>query len=412
MSLTAQNGSSTSTLPLTVVGCDFRIASSGLREMLMTDRSFREDLNTAIRNMDPSAGLAVLETCNRMEWIVSTDSPNWMADLLQAQIIDRWTKRLPPGQEPPIPYMHCGEAAIQHVFRVVIGQESLASGEAQIAGQFQQSFERARKEGTSNIILNGLSSFAGRIAKSAYKIGYRSNARTGIHGLIQTFFRSKLGDTKNKTILVAGMGTIGRKTASVLEHSGCRVVLFNRTISEKHHGTWLPLSKLPQHLEDADAVVIATGAFAPVFESNRFWETGRKTPLVVMDIGVPSQVDPEIATFPHIEYRTIDALERVYQTDSAVKFLEKLDCEIAKETVRFKQFCNARNIVTLLDTIHQKRNEYIQKHIPVNIHDHFSEWDETIRRKTEKVMQQMIRQYANDLFSTIHTALEDFRNAS
>jgi glutamyl-tRNA reductase len=412
MSLTAHYGTPAAPLPLTVVGCDFRIASSALREMLLTNKSIRRELVKAIRNIDASAGLVVLETCNRMEWIVSSDSPHWMADLLQAQIIDRWSKRLPPGRTPPNPYIHCSEEAFQHVFRVVIGQESLATGEAQIAGQFQQAFEQARQEGTSNIILNGLSSFAGRIAKSAYKIGYRSNARTGVHGLVLTYIKKKLGDPKGKTILLAGMGSIGRKTASLLEQSGCRVTPFNRSISDKHSGTWLPLSDLPAKIMDAHAVVVATGAFTPVFQINSYWESTRESPLPVMDIGVPSQVDPEIADLPHIDYRTIDALEEVSQTDLSVQCTEKLEQEITRETTRFRQFCQARNIVTLLDTIHQKRNEYIQKHIPVNIHDHFSEWDETIRKKTEKVMQQLIREYANDLFSTIHTALEDFRNAS
>ena len=96
--------------------------------------------------------------------------------------------------------------------------ESLAVGEAQIAGQFQAALNRAQEEKTTSPILNRLSHIAGRIAKSGYRIGFRSNYKQGIHGLVIKFLHNYYGEKIGKKyILVVGMGEIGRKTSGLLE---------------------------------------------------------------------------------------------------------------------------------------------------------------------------------------------------
>jgi len=90
-------------IPLAVVGCDFRIASTPLRERLVSTDEQRAELFQAIRRIDPEAGFAALETCNRVEWIVSTENPRWMAELLKARVIALWNEAFAGRAEIPEP---------------------------------------------------------------------------------------------------------------------------------------------------------------------------------------------------------------------------------------------------------------------------------------------------------------------
>ena len=106
-------------IPLSVVGCDFRRASSRWRSRLVLDeaelRAFHEELR-ATGSVD---GLVALQTCNRNEWISAGTNPSWAAGLLSAQMKHRvgavtasWF----------LPYVHTGEDALRHLFRVALGR--------------------------------------------------------------------------------------------------------------------------------------------------------------------------------------------------------------------------------------------------------------------------------------------------
>ena len=76
-------------VPLVVAGCDFRVASATWRNRLLLDGDQRAELTRALGEACDAQGLVVLETCNRVEWIVASKSPRWAGELLRAQMVDR-----------------------------------------------------------------------------------------------------------------------------------------------------------------------------------------------------------------------------------------------------------------------------------------------------------------------------------
>ncbi len=400
-------------VPLAVTGCDYRIAPTRLREVLVSDRSSRLRLHEAIRKVDASAGLAVLETCNRVEWIVSTDVPCWMADLLAAQMTAVWKKALPDIRDFPRPYIHVDTDAVRHILRVVAGMESLAVGEAQVAGQFQRALNRAIRENTSALFINGLGTTAGRVAKAARAIGFRSNRYRGIHALTAALIRKELpGDGGDLPVAVAGMGEIGRKTAAILEEDGRHVRRFNRTVSPVGSGAVSPLSELGEFAASAAVVVLATGApSGGIFRIEDLALDQREAPLLVVDIGIPRQLARSAAEHPLADVRTVDDLESLQSGTLNPVPVNRMDAVIRDETDRFVSFCRARNVVELLDMIHRKRKDYISTEIPRILAGKLKNTDESVRRQVEDLMKQLIREYANDIFNSIHTALDDYRRA-
>jgi len=265
-------------------------------------------------------------------------------------------------------------------------------------------------ERTASIITNGLSSAAGRIAKAATRAGFRSNVFQGIHGLVLNHIQYHCTNPLHtRTIAVAGMGEIGRKTVAVLqENTPANILRFNRTVQTNDKGI-LPLDSLNDHLPNIHILVTATGARTPVFTPESLQLKLRKLPLHIIDIGIPRQVDPVVTRHPGITLITVDDLDPGTGPDPTAE--TTMEQEIETEVARFRRFCLARDMVGLLDTIHQKRKDYIRRVIPALLDRELSGIGRSDKKRIETAMQQVIREYANDIFNSIHTALDDYRSA-
>lgn len=395
-------------IPLVTVGCDFRSANVIFRERLVTTPEERQILFRGIASVEPGAGFASLETCNRVEWIVSTANPEWISSLLTAQMVQRWQRGLPDAASYPLPRTYVGRDAALHLLRVAAGLESLAAGEAQIAGQFQDALGRAREEKTSSPILNGLAKHAGRLAKTGARIGYRSDHTRGIHGITAEFLRVYFGgDARGKSVAVIGMGSIGRKTAEALEqHLGVKVTRINRTVGERHKNEWKSLAELSSIIPECSALVIATGALSPVLGAQHFGNaTAHK--ILVMDIGIPRQVANDAQSLDCVEYKNLDDLIGI--SGAHKNGLETpMEAEAEKEADMFRRFCVERNIVSLLEDTQRLREEFIYDQIPSIVESELSFLEPEARKQVEIAMKQLISSYSYSSFNAIHSALEKY----
>ena len=397
-------------VPLAVVSSDFRVAATQFREKLVSTTEIRRALFQAVRRIDPMAGFLVLETCNRTEWIASTENPSWMSELLRAHMISVWEETLPGLPSYPIPKAYLNAEAANHVYRLVVGLESLAAGEAQIAGQFQNAMVLARQEHTLSPLLNRLGCGAGRLAKAGFRMGFRSNHRRGIHGLVQLFLQRQLcGVRPPRRVAVVGMGEIGRKIAQLLQESDeLRVVRVNRTVRPEHQGKWHALDDLPSLSGGLDALVVATGSMRPVVTQAQLALASRISALPIIDIGVPRQVDAAVQSDPMVLYRNIDSLLDLPRGEIEPETLQRVAAEVEKETQRFLRFCMERDMVLLLDRIHQGRQEFSTSRIPELMASSLSDLDEKTRAKVERVIKKSIDDYASEIHLALQLALEGF----
>lgn len=394
-------------IPIALVGCDFRIAPTALREKLMTTPRERTELVESIRKMDNDAGLLVLETCNRNEWIISSSIPEWIAELLSAKMLHCRQKHFPDCNLPD-PYVYIGKESVKHILRVVLGMESLATGEAQIAGQFQRAVKQAQLEQTSSSILNMLSAVAGRIAKAGYKLGFRSDHQQGIHGLTVRFLENYFQEVCcDKKIIVMGMGEIGRKTAFLVEERlQCKVIRLNRTVKPQHKNIWHPLHALKDLSSQADVLITSTGSVNPIVKKDDIncRDDGRK--LLIMDLGIPRQVEADVGKMEHTDYRTIDDLMDLNDDAEKTGYIDMLERKIERAAMRFRRYCAESEMAFLLNALHQKRQEFVRKFIPAYIQEKLGDMNEKDRKKIETAMKQVISEYSNDVFTSIHETLE------
>jgi len=397
-------------IPLIVIGYDFRSASSILREKLVSTEKGRKHLFNEIRKLDNSAGILILETCNRLEWIVSTRLPEWIAEILKARMIDLLQRHFPELEDLPSPYIYTEKEAVIHVLRVVVGLESLATGEAQIAGQFHSALKNTQKEKTSSPVINRLGHIAGRIAKSGYKIGFRSNYRQGIHGMaVKYLSRIFPEDLNNKKVIVAGMGEIGKKVVNLLEESvKCEVIPVNRTIKPAHKKIWFKFTNLKELSKNADAIIIATGAHSPVLNESMITHNSRISRFHILDLGIPRQVSESLRKMPEVKYSNIDDLLELGESRNDKIHLADLDKEIMSEYRDFRQFCRSREMSAILSEIHSGRLELTHNRIPDFVKSELSVLGDKKRKQVEKSLNKFILDYSSNLFKIFHKTMDDY----
>ena len=398
--------------PLAVIGCDFRTASPQMRGELMLTADERHSLLQAMRRTDGGAGLMVLETCNRIEWIVGTANPEWMSHLLASQMSSRWRRHGRSSETLPRLRVLTGERALDHLLRVVTGLESMAKGEAEISGQFQHALRRALVERTSNAVIRALATLAGRIAKAATRLGVRSASRAGVHQLVVAYLRRGLEapPRERRRAVVVGMGSIGRRTADALEAAtAAEVVRINRTVGEDRPRNWAPLHRLAAEVAGADAVVIATAASDPPFSIDQFagaWRSAGRAdgaPRLVVDIGVPPQVAGVDRLPSGVSYAGIDDLVQHQRTGDHTAGLGELEEEIEVAKRRFRGVLSGQMFSSLLHLLQEHRQDYLSSRIRTIVDQQLGDLTERDRDRIESVAGYVIREYAHHVFSSILT---------
>jgi glutamyl-tRNA reductase len=273
---------------LTVVGCDYRVASASWRGALRLSELERAALAAEAAELAGARGLMILDTCARTEWIADGGNARRVSAVLSARMVERWS-----GLRPrPSPYVRIAAHAARHCLRVAVGLESFTPGEREIAGQWHDAFEGARREGRSSPGLERLASAVGRSVRRVERTTSFRDASRGVHHVVIETLTAVLGALPDGRVGIAGLGSIGTRVADALEQAGCRVVRFNRS----DRGTALALAGLPAHVPRLDALVVATSAPHAVLDAAFLAAHERARPLLVLDLGVPPQVVGEQPT--------------------------------------------------------------------------------------------------------------------
>ena len=388
-------------IPLAVVGCDFRVASSTWRSKLVLTSDEASRIASALRSYKTTDGFVDLNTCNRNEWIVSSRDARWAAELLRSQMIQRAGSQ---AEDWIKPYVFLGDAAARHVFRVAIGQESLVVGERQIAGQLYNALEQARERNTSSRVLNGLGSVAGRLVRIALRRGCIGNSAVGVHSLALGYLRQKLPPDRTAKVAVVGLGRIGKRLQGPLEQDGrTQPVLVNRTIPDGRKDRVRPIADLTAVLDEVDAAVICTGAMQPILRSEQLKSRPDDRPLLLIDIGIPEQVE-RFNGLKNVELAGLDELTGFYRCscpEPMVNRPEEVEELVQKALDEFRVFCNEKTFSKILDTVQRHHSQLVHEEIPRLVAERFAYLSEEVRANMEQDLRSIVLGYTGEVFRTI-----------
>ncbi|MEJ7746774.1 MAG: glutamyl-tRNA reductase [Luteimonas sp.] len=331
------------------LGLNHQTAPVSLRERVAFDDAALPAALTALHDLPEVREVALLSTCNRTELYAVTDGDG-------SSLID-WLATHPQGSADLRAYLyqHRGVDAVQHLFRVAAGLDSMVLGEPQILGQVKQAWVAARAQGTLHGALDRMFQQAFATAKRA-----RTDTRIGAHPVSVASAAVRLAQNvfarlDESTVLLIGAGeTIELAARHLSQGKVRRLLVANRTlahaqdIASRHGGVALPLGDLERHLAEADVVFSATASRDTILKRTQVeaaLTARRHRPMLLLDLAVPRDIDPEVAQLKDAYLYSVDDLERVVEDNrrsrresaaeaeaiielQAARFIEALDASM------------------------------------------------------------------------------------
>jgi glutamyl-tRNA reductase len=266
----------------------------------------------------------LLSTCNRIEVYAVVDA--FHGGLADVSAVLARHAGMPLTELTEHVYVHYAGSAVQHLFAVAAGLDSMVVGEAQILGQLRTAYATADAAGTVGRALHEL-------AQQALRVGKRVHASTGIDAAGASVVSEALadaatelgGDLTGRRAVVVGAGAMGALAVAHLRRNGvAEIAVLNRSTDRAERlaegsrvqGTAARaagLDALAAELATADLMVACTGAVGTVVElgSVAAAVVGRAgRPLAICDLGLPRDVDLRVAELPGVALIDLAALQR------------------------------------------------------------------------------------------------------
>ncbi|HFK1783158.1 glutamyl-tRNA reductase [Bacillus cereus] len=347
-----------------VVSVNYRTAPVEFREKLTFQAAELERAMTTLQNQKSVLENVIVSTCNRTEIYAVVDQlhtgryyiKKFLADWFQLEI------------EEVAPYLTIFEqdGAIDHLFRVTCGLDSMVVGETQILGQIKDSFLEAQQVKATGTIFNELFKQVITLAKRAHSETTIGESAMSVSYAAVELGKKIFGELTDCHVLILGAGKMGELALRNLYGSGARkVTVMNRTLSkaevmaEKYMGHAKSLSELQCALLEADILISSTGASEYVITKEMMTKVEKMRsgrPLFMVDIAVPRDIDPAIDELEGSFLYDIDDLQGVVEANRAerLKEAEKIQFMIEEEIVLFKTWLSTLGVVPLISALRDK----------------------------------------------------------
>jgi glutamyl-tRNA reductase len=321
-----------------------------------------DELPRALAELRQELGHGViLSTCNRTEVYLDArrerDISNRTLDFLTE------AKGLTDGVFDGHFHFYDESEAVQHLFRVTAGIESQVLGEAEILGQVRSAFVAATDARSTNAYL-------ARLFHSAIRVGRRARNETAIgrHGLSVSaaavaLARKTLGDLSTRCVLVISAGEAGKLTAHALQDCGvARMLVVSRRMERAKElaaelsGEAMSIDRLPEALACSDMVITSSGSPSFIIGQPMLSDVMARrdgSPLLLIDIAVPRDVDPAVRALDRVHLYDIDDLQSVADANRRARQKESMAVEaiVQEEAARFLDWSRSLAVVPTISAL-------------------------------------------------------------
>ena len=310
---------------LMVLGVNHLTANVELRERLAVDGLRLDEMIGQLRDAYPLVEVVVLSTCNRTELYVARPAH-------EAPTLDELTGFMAGfcGVEAQVllkSLVHLeNDRAVDHLFRVACGLESMVLGEPQILGQIKRAYEAASGLGAVGDVLHRVFQKAIAVAKRVRTETGIDSGRVSVGSAAVDFARQIFERFHDKTIVGIGAGEMAKPTLwHLIQLRPAKLWLTNRSQDKaellasrmglvEQGGAVRPFDQLDEMLVETDIVLTCTGATSPIITAQRFKSLHRRRklkPLFLLDLAVPRDVEPAVGQFRNVYLYNLDDLQRV-----------------------------------------------------------------------------------------------------
>ena len=308
---------------LICLGVDYRTADVSTRERFHVAEQRLGEMYRALLG-GGVCELALVSTCNRTELYAWTESSGQTAletavDHLSSVWMPDPTQRKTLLQSLNI---RIGDEVGRHLLRLAAGLESQILGDGQILGQVRSSYRTACEMNTVGPMLHRLFEIALRTGRRVQSDTNLSTGRNSIGAEAAAVALHRFGSLQHARCLIIGCGKTGTRAARQLAKLGAvDLVLMNRTteraqeLADSLRGRVAPMDTMHVEAAFADVVIIATGAathtlIADQLHAARVNVGCDQSPLLLLDLAMPRNVDPRAGMIAGVTLVDLDSLHQ------------------------------------------------------------------------------------------------------
>ncbi|WOD64151.1 glutamyl-tRNA reductase [Niallia taxi] len=389
---------------IVVVGLNYKTAPVEIRERLTFDSSALGEAMSQLQKKKSILENIIISTCNRTEIYAVVDQLHTGRYYIK-EFLSEWFE-IDQAEFSPYIFIYEQDGAMNHLFQVACGLNSMVVGETQILGQVRASFLEAQAIESSGTVFNQLFKQAVTLAKKAHtETDIGANAVSVSYAAVE-LAKKIFGTLDNKNVLILGAGKMGELAIQNLYSNGAKnVTVINRTfekaqsLADRFEGQAKSLSELQCALIDADILISSTGASSFVITKsmmNTVEKIRKGKPLFMVDIAVPRDLDPALAELDSVFLYDIDDLEGIVEANLQERQREaaKIMLMIEQEIVEFNEWLHLLGIVPVISALRDKAlaiqgetMKSIERKLP-----HLSDRDKKVLNKhTKSIINQMLK---------------------
>jgi glutamyl-tRNA reductase len=306
-------------MPLLAFGINHKTAPVNVREKVTFDHQNMVGALHQLTSLPQIHEAAILSTCNRTEIVCNLEESD------TAAVVD-WFQhyhRLSREEVEPYIYIHPEQFAVRHLLRVASGLDSLILGEPQILGQMKEAYLTAIQAGTVGTLLGRLFQHTFAVAKQVRTDTAIGSSPVSVAFATVSLAKQLFTDLSTHTVLLIGAGeTIELAARHLHEHRIGRMIIANRTVEKAHAlasefgGFAIALGDIPNHLAEADLVISSTASQLPILGKGaieRAIKARKHRPMLMIDIAVPRDIEPEAEELDDVYLYTVDDLQDIIQ---------------------------------------------------------------------------------------------------
>nr|WP_113865181.1 glutamyl-tRNA reductase [Brenneria salicis]NMN91712.1 glutamyl-tRNA reductase [Brenneria salicis ATCC 15712 = DSM 30166]RBP65770.1 glutamyl-tRNA reductase [Brenneria salicis ATCC 15712 = DSM 30166]RLM31811.1 glutamyl-tRNA reductase [Brenneria salicis ATCC 15712 = DSM 30166] len=342
-------------MTLLALGINHKTAPVSLRERVAFSPDMLGQALDSLLQQPLVQGGVLLSTCNRTELYLSVEEQENQLE----QLID-WLCRyhhLEPNDVRNSLYWHHDNAAVSHLMRVASGLDSLVLGEPQILGQVKKAFAESQRE-------QSLSGELERLFQKSFTVAKRVRTETDIGASAVsvafaacTLARQIFESLAEVNVLLVGAGeTIELVARHLREHQVRRMVIANRTheraqaLATEVGADVITLAELDEQLVHADIVISSTASTLPIIGKGmieRTLKARRNQPMLMVDIAVPRDIEPEVGKLPNVYLYSVDDLHAIIQHNLAQRKAAAIQAEsiVQQESADFMAWLRSQSAV-------------------------------------------------------------------
>lgn len=400
-------------MTLLALGINHKTAPVSLRERVTFSPDTLDQALESLLSQPMVQGGVVLSTCNRTELYLSVEEQDNLHDKLVRWLCDY--HKLDEAEVRNSLYWHHDNDAVSHLMRVASGLDSLVLGEPQILGQVKKAFADSGR-GHAN------ASELERMFQKSFSVAKRVRTETDIGASAVsvafaacTLARQIFESLSTVTVMLVGAGeTIELAARHLREHHVQKMIIANRTreraqrLADEVGAEVIGLGEIDERLRDADIIISSTASPLPIIGKGmmeRALKARRNQPMLLVDIAVPRDVEPEVGKLANAYLYSVDDLQSIIQHNMAQRKAAAVQAEsiVEQEAHEFMAWLRAQSVS---ETIREYRAQAEQVREELT-----SKALAALRAggDAEAIMQDLARRLTNRL---IHTPTKSLQQAA